>query len=187
MTTTSPNAADKGHARVPSIVRPGPDPAGPEGWEERRIEKEEAREEEAAANSPQGKSGHHRSSSSGSGSGIKDKLHRVGEKLALVEPKDTNSVRGEAAHQVSIILTPSRRASLQQLASLGLAWAGLGVGPVRGRRLDAPEAVPWNRRLRHGKVGVGTYLRRPQRTNDYAFFLPSDPSLPAQNASTMPE
>lgn len=77
---------------VPSIIRPGKAPEGPPGWEQRRIEKQ-IQEEKA-----QERRNHRRESSTGM-AGIKEKVHKIGEKMHLVEPKDP-SLRTAAQFQV---------------------------------------------------------------------------------------
>ncbi|GAK63168.1 uncharacterized protein PAN0_002d1371 [Moesziomyces antarcticus] len=66
---------------VPSVIRPGKAPEGPPGWEERRIEKQI---NDQQANE---RRNHRRESSTGL-AGIKEKVHKIGEKMHLVEPKD---------------------------------------------------------------------------------------------------
>ena len=83
-TTTTP---------TPSIIRPGKAPEGPPGWEERRIEKQ------VEAEQAQEKRNHRRENSSGM-AGIKEKVHKIGEKMHLVEPKDP-AQRSAAQLQVS--------------------------------------------------------------------------------------
>lgn len=88
---------------TPSVIRPGKAPEGPPGWEERRIEKQI--EDQKA----QEKRNHRRESSTGM-AGIKEKVHKMGEKMHLVEPKD-----------------PAQRTEAQlQVSSGNLAWDGTG-------------------------------------------------------------
>ncbi|PWN97392.1 hypothetical protein FA09DRAFT_339395 [Tilletiopsis washingtonensis] len=67
----------------PSIVRPGASAAGPPGWEERRAADVEAEHAEEAAKHEAGGGG-----GEGVFSKLKDGLHKVGEKMALVPEKD---------------------------------------------------------------------------------------------------
>ncbi|KAN0064558.1 hypothetical protein ACQY0O_002186 [Thecaphora frezii] len=61
---------------LPSIVRPGQAPEGPPGWEAQRIQREEeARQGGEAA-------------TGGGLQNLKHKVHQLGEKMHLVEPKD---------------------------------------------------------------------------------------------------
>jgi hypothetical protein len=78
---------------VASVIRPGKESGGPPGWEERRVEKQLERQNEHE------RKNHQRQNSSGM-QGIKDKVHRIGEKMHLIEPKDP-SQRSPAQLQVS--------------------------------------------------------------------------------------
>ncbi|EPQ29425.1 uncharacterized protein PFL1_03180 [Pseudozyma flocculosa PF-1] len=62
-----------------SIVRPGRAPEGPPGWEDERIRKEQAAAEQRQSDQAGG---------AGGLQSMKDRLHKIGEKLDLVEPKD---------------------------------------------------------------------------------------------------
>ncbi len=64
-----------------SVIRPGKAPEGPPGWEERRIEKQ------IEAQEAQEKRNHRRENSTGI-AGMKEKIHNLGEKMHLVEPRD---------------------------------------------------------------------------------------------------
>lgn len=77
---------------VASVIRPGQSAAGPPGWEERRIEKES---QEAQAEQDRI---HDRESSTGLAA-MKEKVHKLGESLHLVEPKDPQQ-RTQAQMQV---------------------------------------------------------------------------------------
>ncbi|PWZ02140.1 hypothetical protein BCV70DRAFT_198419 [Testicularia cyperi] len=94
----------------PSIIRPGKAPEGPPGWEKRRIEKQVQQEQE------QEKRNHRRENSSGM-QGIKDKVHKIGEKMHLVEPRDP-AQRTAAQLQVGTMVT--RNASVLPMLQLTL-------------------------------------------------------------------
>lgn len=79
---------------APSVIRPGKAPEGPSGWEERRVEKQIEQQQ------AQERRNHRRENSAGM-AGIKEKVHKIGEKLHLVEPKDP-SQRTAAQLQVSV-------------------------------------------------------------------------------------
>lgn len=78
----------------PSTIRPGPSPQGPQGWEEKRVEQvREQHLQESQGNHP---------------TSLKEKIHRVGEKLHLVaDSKDDGDhtekgeTKREAQRQVS--------------------------------------------------------------------------------------
>lgn len=70
-----------------SIVRPGNKPEGPSGWEEKRIERhvsdtQQAQEAEEERESATGLKG------------LKEKIHKLGEKMAFVEPKGAQRDEG---------------------------------------------------------------------------------------------
>ncbi|SPO26242.1 uncharacterized protein UTRI_02518 [Ustilago trichophora] len=89
---------------VASIIRPGKAPEGPPGWEERRIEKQIEQEK------AQEKRNHRRESSTGI-AGIKEKVHKIGEKMHLVEPKDPSQ---RTAAQLQDASTMPEKAPTQQ-------------------------------------------------------------------------
>lgn len=91
----SPNAFDMTTTSkpVPSVIRPGKAPEGPPGWEERRVEKQ------VQAEQAQEERNYQRENSTGL-AGIKEKVHKIGEKMHLVEPKDP-AQRSAAQLQVS--------------------------------------------------------------------------------------
>lgn len=110
----------------PSIVRPGAAPEGPPGWEEKRAAEAEAHAQAEAESQAAG----HGHASEGAQDGtfdnnkdasvgekIKEKIHLVGEKLALVPPK------GEEDQQVSAV---SRLGESEQ----GKAAVGKAALPV---------------------------------------------------------
>lgn len=101
MTTTSKPA--------PSVIRPGKAPEGPPGWEERRIEKQ------MQAEQAQEKRNHRRENSTGI-AGIKEKVHKIGEKMHLVEPKDP-AQRSAAQLQVSSTETQENGIHVTHLTS----------------------------------------------------------------------
>nr|CDI52956.1 putative protein [Melanopsichium pennsylvanicum 4] len=79
---------------VASVIRPGKTPQGPPGWEERRLEKQ------AQAEAVQQSRNHRRENSTGLAA-IKEKVHKIGEKMHLVEPKDPSQ---RTAAQLQIII-----------------------------------------------------------------------------------
>ena len=83
---------------IASVVRPGRAPEGPPGWEEKRIEKEQAATERT-------KEENERPPSTGL-QGIKDKIHHLGEKMHLVVPKNPED-QTAAQQQVSTEFQPS--------------------------------------------------------------------------------
>ncbi|PWN27678.1 hypothetical protein BDZ90DRAFT_169237 [Jaminaea rosea] len=98
-TPSSSSTSSTGKKPIPaSVVRPGPSPAGPPGWEEARLAKEQAiRDEEEAKK-------HRRRRSS-----IKDLFRGAAEKVSLVSAKEPQSEeKKEAAVQVSQIGNETR-------------------------------------------------------------------------------
>ncbi|EST08491.1 hypothetical protein PSEUBRA_001914 [Kalmanozyma brasiliensis GHG001] len=89
---------------APSIIRPGKAPEGPPGWEERRIEKQ------IQAEQAQERRNHRRENSTGI-AGIKEKVHKIGEKMHLVEPKDPAQ---RSAAQLQDASTMPEQAPMQQ-------------------------------------------------------------------------
>ncbi|PWN54185.1 hypothetical protein IE53DRAFT_383273 [Violaceomyces palustris] len=81
VSTGQPDTTTPSFRPPPSVVRPGKDPLGPPGWEEKRIRQETEMAKER------------RSSGGGSGgvSLIKEKIYNLGERMHLVEPKDPDS------------------------------------------------------------------------------------------------
>ncbi|CAO1617154.1 unnamed protein product [Sympodiomycopsis kandeliae] len=75
------------HTRKPSasnpIVRPGPNASGPAGFQEGLSSNQEASTEGTRA--------------PGSGNSVKDKLRKVGEKMAFLQPKNDQSLSGTRA------------------------------------------------------------------------------------------
>ncbi|GAC92955.1 fungal specific transcription factor domain protein [Pseudozyma hubeiensis SY62] len=89
---------------VPSVIRPGKTPEGPPGWEERRVEKQ------VQAEQAQEKRNHRRENSTGM-AGIKEKVHKIGEKMHLVEPKDPSQ---RSAAQLQDASTMPEQAPIEQ-------------------------------------------------------------------------
>ncbi|KAJ1025645.1 hypothetical protein NDA18_003986 [Ustilago nuda] len=88
---------------APSVIRPGKAPEGPSGWEERRVEKQIEQQQ------AQERRNHRRENSAGM-AGIKEKVHKIGEKMHLVEPKDPSQ---RTAAQLQDASTMPERAPAQ--------------------------------------------------------------------------
>jgi len=104
----------------PSVIRPGPSPSGPEGWEEARVEKvthQQELEKEAQNSKSQ--------------SSLKEKLHKVGEKLNLVPADDDGRDRTEKGE----IVREAHRQVSERVGG-GECWiAEEGLGAVKIGRI----------------------------------------------------
>lgn len=123
-----------------SVIRPGKAPEGPPGWEERRIEKHIEQSEE------QQRKNHRREQSTGV-QGIKENLHKIGEKMHLVEPKDP-AQRTAAQLQVCVCVMVCRGTRLTLLFDIGRFYdarkgtdTNLSLYPAK-RTMDSPHPAP---------------------------------------------